>query len=161
MEQQVLTLLEKSILFRGCKLEKISSLLKEVSSYRENFSLGEKVFTKKGEIGRVGILLNGSLAVFSAEENGTPLNTLKEGDLFGVSVLFGNIGAPTLIKAKTCAEVLFIDEEKMEPLWENSLIRKNLVSFLTDRICFLNKKISAFTAGSTEGKFARFLLQNV
>ncbi len=160
MEKHFLMLLEKCALFRGHKKEEILPLLNEVSSYRETFSSGEEILTRKGENGRIGILLKGKLTVFSCEENGTPLNTLQEGDLFGVSVLFGNCGARTCIKAKTEAAVLFIEEEKMEPLWEDKEIRKNLVSFLTDRICFLNQKISNFTAGSAEGKLARYLLQN-
>lgn len=160
MKKTLLLLSEKCPLFRGSEPEKIQSLLKKTGSYSEIFSSGEAVLTKTEKCGRIGVILKGSLTVFSAEENGTPLNHLGEGNLFGVSVLFGNCGAETFIRAKTKAEVLFIDEEKTEPLWEDKIIRKNLISFLTDRICFLNRKIRSFTAGSAEGKLALYFAQN-
>ncbi len=138
----------------------IAGLLKKTCSYQEIFSSGEEVLTKTQNGGRIGVILKGSLTVFSGVENGTPLNHLAEGNLFGVSVLFGNCGAETCIRAKTKAEILFIDEEKTEPLWEDKVIRKNLITFLTDRICFLNRKIRSFTAGSAEGKLAMYFAQN-
>ncbi len=160
MNKTHLLLSEKCPLFRGSDPERLEELLEKTCSYKECFSSGEEIVTKNEEGGRIGVILKGSLAVLSAVENGTPLNHLGEGNLFGVSVLFGSCGAETCIRAKTKAEILFIDEEKTEPLWEDKIIRKNLIRFLTDRICFLNRKIRSFTVGSAEGKLALYFAQN-
>ena len=160
MKKTLQVLSEKCPLFSGSDSERIRCLLEKTASYRKSFSAGEEILTKTEVCGRIGIILKGGLTVFSAVENGTPLNHLGEGNLFGVSVLFGNCGAETYIRAKTKTEILFIDEEKTEPLWEDKIIRKNLIRFLTDRICFLNRKIRSFTAGSAEGKLATYFAQN-
>lgn len=159
MTEAVLSVLEGCALFRDCAPDKIRLLLKKCSAASHRFSPGDEIFLSEQNLQRFGIVISGSLTVYAPGEERTPLNHLKTGNLFGVSVLFGSPGAGTRILAASEGEVLFIGEDQAEALWEDKLIRRNLISFLTDRICFLNRKIASFTAKGAEGKVARLLTQ--
>lgn len=160
MEETVLNALELCALFRGFERNRIPEILRLCKAERQNFSAGDQVLTEKETRRRIGILLEGNLTVFAPGDDLTPLNRLKTGSLFGVSALFGSPGADTRIRAENDGMLLFINEDCAEVLWEDRIIRKNLISFLTDRICFLNRKIAAFTAKGAEGKLARHLSQH-
>ena len=55
-------------------------------------------------------------------------------------------------------EVLFIPADTVKYLLENDkTVMYNYVNFLSDRICFLNRKISCLTAGSVERRLALYL----
>ena len=159
MEEKKLDVLESCALFRGLNRKQISLRLKECDATEQVFFQGDELRAEIDGKQNFGILLEGALTVYAAGEETTPLNRLKPGSIFGVSALFGSPGAKTRICAKSAGVVLWIGETKAEPLWEDRIIRKNLISFLTNRICFLNRKIASFTAKGTEGKLARHLSQ--
>ena len=85
---------------------------------------------------------------------------LESGDTFGVANLFSSTEQfVSLIVAKKACRVLFFSEETVALLLrEDTTFCMNYIHFLSDRICFLNTKISCFTAGSPERKLAFFLL---
>ena len=159
MEEGKLSVLENCALFRGLGSKEISKHLDECNALEQAFSQGDEIHTQQAGKQQIGILLSGSLTVYAAGETLTPLNRLKAGSVFGVSALFGSPGANTRIFAESSGVVLLISEAKAETLWENQTIRRNLISFLTNRICFLNRKIASFTAKGAEGKLARHLSQ--
>ncbi|MBE6712198.1 MAG: Crp/Fnr family transcriptional regulator [Ruminococcaceae bacterium] len=159
MKEAVSQVLETCPLFRGCDRSKIELLLEQSRALRYPFSPGDEFFTENAGERRIGILLFGALTVYAPGEENTPLNRLKPGGLFGVSALFGSPGANTVVRAESEGELLFIGEEQAEVLWEDKCVRSNLISFLTDRICFLNRKIASFTAKGAEGKLVRYLSQ--
>lgn len=159
MTEAVLSVLATCALFRDCEPSKITRLLEKSGGKLQRFSAGEEISLSEGDLQRFGVLISGTLTVYAPGEDKTPLNHLKAGNLFGVSVLFGSPGAGTRIFAESESEVLFIVEDRAEVLWEDRLIRRNLIWFLTDRICFLNRKIASFTAKGAEGKVARLLSQ--
>ncbi len=159
MEEDKLSILQSCALFRGFDQDRIAKFLKECKAELQSFSQGNTFFLEKNGSCKVSILLRGFLTVFAPGEEKTPLNHLKPGSVFGVSALFGSPGANTRIYAESDGEILFIDEEHAQILWEDRTIRSNLISFLTDRICFLNRKISSFTAKGAEGKLTRHLSQ--
>lgn len=146
-------------LFRGFGAEDIEELLHRITSDREGFSSGEKVCLEKDGACRMGILLSGALKVLSPSDN-TILNRLEPSSLFGVSCLYGEKSAETVIVAAKASTILFLNGEDSEVLWENSKLRKNLISFLTDRIRFLNRKIASFTAHGSDEKLLCYLQQN-
>lgn len=146
-------------LFQGFCAEEIDKFLLSIASDREIIPSGGKVCLAKDQTSRIGILLSGALKVFSPSD-GTILNRLEPGSLFGVSCLYGEKSAETVIIAAKTSTILFLNGEDSEKLWENSKLRKNLISFLTDRIRFLNRKIASFTAHSSEEKLLCYLQQN-
>ena len=159
MEEEKLGILEQCALFRGLDRKQIAECLQKCAPFEQIFSQVDEIVTRRNGAVCLGFLLSGTLTVYAAGEALTPLNHLREGSVFGVSALFGSPGANTHIHGESAGVVLLIDEARAEILWEDRIIRKNLISFLTNRICFLNRKIASFTAKGAEGKLARHLSQ--
>ena len=147
-------------LFLGCTDTEVLSILKRSGVVLENVPAKKKISTEEDGQGRLGILLSGEILVSSPGEKSAVLNHLKPGNLFGISAFFGSKGAKTELVTKKECLVLFIREDRAEPLWQNTKIRKNLISFLTDRICFLSQKIATFTEGNAKGALSRYLLEH-
>ncbi len=147
--------LQSCPLFSGYDEEKLPLLLKQCRAKETTFSSGEEIPTKEENFGILGILLSGALAVRG--KKGALLNRLDPGALFGVSHLFGGAGADTKILCDKTSKVLLIRQDMAEVLWDDRIIRNNLLSFLTGRICFLNEKIASLTAGDAEEKISHFL----
>ena len=105
----------------------------------------------------LGIVLSGKLEVRG--NDGTPLNQLSSGSMFGVANLFStHPKPPTKIIAKQKSEVLLLDETTLETLFSaDARVMRNYLRFLTDRIWFLNWKIQLFSADSAEKKLLIFL----
>ncbi len=146
-------------LFSGFEAGEIEAFLHGIGAYRESFPSGEEIRLEKDGTTRMGILLSGGLKILSPSDD-TILNRLEPSSLFGVSCLYGEKSAETVIIASKASTVLFLSGEDSQVLWENRALRKNLISFLTDRIRFLNRKIASFTAHSSEEKLLCYLQQN-
>lgn len=108
----------------------------------------------------LGVLLSGRAQVLGlAKEKKPVLNTLHSGDFFGAASLFGNTCTITEIIATEACEAVLLDEKTVEQLLQNDYaLTRNYIGFLTEKICLLNQKIAAFTAGSAEKKLARYLV---
>lgn len=159
MKTNILNVLCTCPLFSHCSESEIEHTVQRCEGVMETFSPKSEIFSDKKEERRLGILLSGRAKVLSAGEKITVLNRLSAGDLFGISAFFGSEGAGTkIISEKECL-VLFIEESHSDPLWQNKVIRKNLFRFLTDRICFLNRKIASFTEGSAKNTLFRYFKQ--
>lgn len=154
-----ITLLDNTPLFKGVD---VSLLFQDPNGYFiTEFTAGEEIYSPKNRQKHLGLILSGTASVFSADENaGVLLRLLEKGDTFGVATLFSKRESfVSLILAKKPCRVLFFKEETISDLLKNdAAFCMNYVRFLSDRICFLNTKISCFTAGSPERRLAFFLL---
>ena len=159
MEKIQSELLRNTILFRGVEPAVLEELIREAGGYTLPFLPEEEILTSPEGNSRLGILLSGSVTVYSHREHPVLLNRLRQGSLFGVSALYGEQPAATLLLGKEKGEIFFLDAARAEVLWANPTIRKNLISFLADRIRFLNAKIASLTAHGAEGKLLRHLIQ--
>ena len=142
-------------------------LFKGLSDSQKNVAEGyiEEIFTaEKGDElyknGHIGFLLEGAAAIKRCgNETEITMRTLKGGDIFGSASIFGNWQED--LSKTVCAtrcKVGYISEEKFKALLtEIPEISLNYIGYLTDRIRFLNRKIDAFTAGSSESKIFEFL----
>jgi len=111
----------------------------------------------------VGILLEGRAAVHSADGGrNVRLRTVGCGALFGVATLFSCQNPfPTRITAASRCRVLFLEAEAFrELIRQDSRANEAFMTFLCDRVVYLNKRIAAFTAGSAERRLALFLCDN-
>ena len=109
----------------------------------------------------VGILLSGRGVIYSADKDrSTILRFVAPGSMIGVAGIFA--ATPPDTRTLACgdgkSEMFFIRKESFEKLLESDpSFRNNLVTFLADRISFLNSKINYVTAGSAERKLAMFI----
>lgn len=142
-------------------------LFKDVESSFEYRDLGDIKDFKKNECiyecnnytKALGILLSGKAKAVSGE---VALKEFLAGSVFGAAAIFANHDTyVSKIVAKSSCEVLFISEEKLKELFSKyPQTAINYISFLSSKICFLNEKISLFTANSVESKLYTYLSNN-
>lgn len=118
---------------------------------------GEKFDTEHSSL---FIILDGSASVYGrSKSQPVILNTLKKGRVFGMASLFGERCASTSIVAKDNCIYAVIPQKCVEDMLKRDIgFTKNYVCFLSDKIRFLNKKITFFTSGSSEKKLAGYIL---
>ena len=88
------------------------------------------------------------------------IRTITSGDVFGAASVFGDwqVGMSSIIANEIC-DVIYITEENLCKIIEDyPQISLNYITYLSDRIRFLNRKIDAFATKSTEERLYEFLL---
>ena len=127
------------------------------------FSPGQIVYSSDTEGDRIGILISGEAEIHTiGGEARTLLKAAKAGQMFGVANLYAADAAfPTVIRAKTATEILFIEGDVFRAFIEGDPgVLRFYLEFLSKKIVYLNRKIATFTAGSAEHRLALFLLEN-
>lgn len=128
--------------------------------------LGKPVKVDKGEQlyknGMLGIIQSGTATIKRHNDIGDAITirTISQSELFGAASVFGNWkdGMSSII-ADTACEVLYITEEKFSDILKlYPQMSLNYITYLSDRIRFLNRKLDAFTAKSTEERLYEYLL---
>jgi len=146
-------LLAETFLFRGCD---VNSVRQNVLSDVKNYQAGDKVYTRESSPESLGIVLAGRL---QAEKNGVIMRVLEPRDIFGVAALFnkGNGYVSDIIAVKN-SRVLFLTQDVLVKLMrEDFAVAENYLSFLSGRVCYLNRLIADYTENSAQGKLASFL----
>lgn len=153
-----------TFMFKGLDNAEIQRLLNDAEIEICSFENGEKIFTEFDFERKIGFVLDGTCEVKKTrnERASIPLNSLTKGDSFGIlSIFSGGEKYPTEINAKKAATVLFIPKDDVVRLVEiHPKIAKNIICFLSDRVNFLNDKISTFSADNVEQKFSNYLMIN-
>lgn len=108
---------------------------------------------------RIGFVLSGRALVQTDDASRRVLlRALSAGDAFGVAGMFSEAPSVSKIYADGNCRCLFLSERAVSHLLDiNEAFRKNYVGFLSDRIRFLNRKITYLTAGSAERRLAIYL----
>lgn len=92
------------------------------------------------------------------------LKYLVSGDSFGYTKLFSgdDYKQVTVLFAKEKTVTLFISEQTVKELIESyPQLAINIISVLTDKIRFLNRKIDSFTSPTTESRLLKYLISCV
>ncbi|MBQ8683665.1 MAG: Crp/Fnr family transcriptional regulator [Clostridia bacterium] len=137
---------------------------REVAHCRTLGDCEERTYRKGAVIYDAGVsrralamVLEGALRVLHGK---VVMKALYPGDVFGAAALFGSSEPyPSTVLAETDCRVVFIPQETVSA-WMASVPRvgENYICFLSDRIRFLNRRLSTLTAGQTDGKLWRYLL---
>ncbi len=154
--------LKNTFLFKGLDKSKAEVLIKTLRDPPLTFfDKNQTVFPSSAGRDYMGFIVSGQCTVLS-EKDGTPviLNTLGESAPFGVLNLFGdNEQFPTKIVAKKKSTVLFLSKAQIRELFDlSSEVSMNFILFLSDRIRFLNGKISEFVKNTATQKLAKYIL---
>lgn len=158
---RALTELKKNFLFRGCDEEVFEEHINENTSVINHFAAKETIYEPKNYKKSIGVVLSGKAVVYSFDgARQVLLRTFGAGEVFGVAALFSSDDDfVTSIYAKTDCDVLFIgDEAVYSMIDEDAAVRKNYITFLSEKIRFLNRRITCFTAGSAERRLSLYLL---
>ena len=124
------------------------------------FSSGEEIpWFRDGER-LLTLILEGQGVVCSPDDDRhVILKTALPSDLFGVSILFSDEQPVSTVRAKGQLIALCLPASTIRRLLDcNADFRMRYIAFLSEKICFLNKKIASFTAGSVERRLARYLM---
>lgn len=101
------------------------------------------------------LLIEGTAESFQGQ---TLLTKFGPSDIFGAASLFCNKRYPTIIKAKSQGIVVCISKDVIIDLMSANInFAQKYVSFLSDKIYFLNQKIDAFTSDNTDNKVIKYL----
>jgi len=156
LDETALSLLLKTALFKSLSSEQLQNLLVNRGSLRD-FTAGEILYDPHHFQRAIGIVLKGRLKVSTESE--VVLNQLNAGSMFGVAGLFlEREEYVTLIRALTPSQVFFLTADDLENLFkEEYLICQNYLRFLSQRIVFLNQRISSFVAPNPAEALYAFL----
>lgn len=147
----------KSFLFGGLTDDEIQSVLSLAS---EPVTVPKN--TELYKVGQVGVLLNGSALVCRSGDTGCEVNvrTISSGDVFGVASVFGSWKeGKSKISAKTECTVVYFSEEMLREIFARfPAVTYNYITFLSDRIRFLNARVDAFSVGSAVQKLYEYLV---
>lgn len=159
MENEILNALKSSFIFSSLDAENIEAIFAKSNFRIEEYQKGSAIaYIQKG-INHIGIIISGEAKVYASGGKAL-MNILRAGNTFGVSSLFSDKKSVSEIIASKSTKVLFISENDFQKMLGHPIIRNALISFLTDRIRFLNGKISSFSQNSAEKKLASFILEN-
>jgi CRP-like cAMP-binding protein len=150
-------------LFKDVSPDYTQRYINEKSFRVLKFNQHDTVYSQASADSCVGIILNGIATVSSDTGNSNfTLRTLSRGDIFGIANLYAKEKPfPSVICAKSSLECILINGNAFREFIENdpNILRKYL-SLLSNKIVYLNQKISVFSAGSTEKKLAVFISEN-
>ncbi len=149
----------KHALFNGLDREHLSNIFRQHDCSIYTFEPGDLIFSPSEHQKKIGLLLSGHASITTKDQSkNTLLRFLQEGDLFGISNLFCDEPFVSIIHAEKSCRVFFLPKAAICALMEtNPVFLYRYLSFLSGRICYLNRKIGYLTGGSAERRLALYL----
>ena len=162
MKKSVLSALCECPVFAGLKeqdVEKIAEKYMTLSATEKN----EIIFSENKYTRSLVIIIKGKVSVIKKSGNSEILmNILSKGDIFGMATLFyEKENYLTEIKALEKVTLAIIDKENVKNIFsEFPEVSENYIRILSEKIHFLNKKITTYTKAETLQKVSSFILQH-
>ena len=113
-------------------------------------------------VGSIGIILSGNARICRMDDTGesVTVRNISEGELFGVAGVFGEWSKEKshIVATKPC-RVLYITEAQLRSiLMQYPTVAVNYITFLTEKIKFLNRRTDTFSAKSASHKLYEHLI---
>lgn len=148
-----------TVLFRNTDKKLTEELLTEKNSVLLA-KKGETIYTPEKFSRSLGIVIDGVCrAKNTCGNKSVLLNEFRSGDIFGAAALFTDDDCyVSEIEAVSDCTIIFITQNTAENFIEqDSMFAKNYITFLSDKIRFLNRKINRFTAKTPEDRLLEYL----
>ncbi len=144
-------------LFQGLSADEMDRCLGMAATQEQAYAKGDVVYDVQNVHRALAFVLEGHLRVFHGK---VVMNDLHPGDVFGAAALFGSTEPyhSTVVAVTDCRLLLIPQETVSQWMAEIPKVGENYVRFLSDRIRFLNRRLSTLTAGPTDDKLWRYLL---
>ncbi len=159
--EEIISVLRTAPLFRGTSEDSLTQLL-VAHGVTIKETLATQYVRDEGPPA-LGILLAGRASILSSdEEKHVILRNVTAGEVFDAAVLF-LIDPPPMsrIVALTDCTTLFIEASAVRALMTRSpAFLDAYLTFLAERVQFLNRRIRCYTAGSAERRLALYLADN-
>lgn len=124
-----------------------------------SYSKNDIVFSKETYSPVICIIIKGEARVSKGD---TVISHLKDGEIFGAAFLYNqSYEFENTVTALTPLKVVIIEKSGVDELIKcDSSISFNYISYLSERIGFLNSKIEGYTKPSAEEKLMLYLKKN-
>ena len=136
-------------------------LVSVLSTYGKSvsYSKNDIVFSRETYSPVICIIIKGEARVSKGE---TVISHLKDGEIFGAAFLYNQAYEfENTVTALTPLKVVIIEKSGVDQLIKrDSSISFNYISYLSERIGFLNDKIEGYTKPSAEEKLMLYLKKN-
>lgn len=164
MERIVEKLLRHPI-FKNCSRELLLNALNESGGAQQiNCVKGQLICSPDKNNRRLYVIIKGKARV-TKEKNGRRviMSTLNEGDVFGAASMYCERDYfITTVTAEEKCSVLSLSRDFTDYIFKHDIsVAEDYISFLSDRIYFLNERIDAFTGGTAEQRLAAFLCTRI
>lgn len=163
MKKSVLESLSQCPIFKNISKDDLCTIAEKYAS----FSVCEKhevIFSENNYTRSLVIIIKGSASVTKQSNNSKILmSILKKGDIFGMATLFyEEENYLTQITALEKVTMAVFSKENVKKIFSlYPAVSENYITILSEKIHFLNKKISTYTKSETIQKVASFILQYV
>jgi len=149
---------EELFLFKGLS-DTETAEIKAFLSKPKKFSKGEIIYSADNFQNAIGFIIKGK--AFAITNNGCELymKTFEKGATFGAAAVFGG-GEKyvSTIISKTATEVLFLSEDALKKIFlKFPKASINYVTFLSDKIRFLNAKLNLISCSDSEDTVLNYL----
>lgn len=158
---EYISLINHLFLFKNvdfCSIESKYDLLKDL--ILREYNAGDVILSSNEPPIGIGILVYGNALISTSNQNNSPtLRSLSVGDTFGAASLFSKSrDYSTTVISDNASKVVYISKDKVNHLCQSEPnIAMNYIRFLSDRVSFLNTKVSTFSAQTTEAKVAYYI----
>ncbi len=143
-------------LFKGLDQNQISKLhLSGITHFKK----GEIIFSDSNFNNAIGFIIKGSAVAVSNNHNETFLKTFSANMCFGAAAVFGgNNTYVSTITAKSDCDILFITENELQSIFKKfPQTAINYITFLSDKVRFLNNKLCVISCISAEDTVLTYL----
>ncbi len=156
-----LQLLKKLFLFCNVDFNELDRRYSVSANVTEaEYKAGEIILSTDEKPVGIGIVSSGKALISTSVHGNAPmLRSLSAGDTFGAASLFmKERGYATGVVSDTESTIIYIPLETVRYLCAQvPQIAMNYIEFLSDRIAFLNTKVSTFSAQSADGRIAYYI----
>lgn len=140
---------------------RVSEILAMPGVQTADFADGDVIFAD-GTPAALGVLVRGGAEIVrtSGAEGEVLLRTLAAGDAFGAATLFCAESAGTRVRAKGDARAVFLPRSAVEAVFAaDPRAAVGYITFLSEKIAFLNARLATFTAENAEARLAGYILR--
>lgn len=139
--------------------EEECKLIEEMVSAPVFYKKGQLVYDEENYKRAIGVVKSGALTVKTNQGENVIIRSLKSGETFGVSAVFGEENRfVSKIYAEKDSEILFLSEETLKQIFVKFPVTvENYIRLLSKKIRFLNSKISLLSVKNAEQRVYEFL----
>lgn len=150
---------DEFFLLKGLKdieKEELLSLFPEPQEFKK----GDIIYSAEKFSNAIGFIKSGKAEAIGSGDKSLLMKTFDEGTSFGAAAVFNNDEKyVSTIKAKTDMEIIFLSEKFLIEIFKRfPKTATNYISFLSDKIRFLNKKLSLLSCSNTEDTVFNYIL---
>lgn len=150
--------LKKTKIFKDADESLLKTVLKDYAK-TVSYHKSDVVLSKENYSPVICIIIKGEARVSKGD---TVISHLKSGEIFGAAFLYNqNYNFENTVTALSSLKVVIIEKNGIDYLIENDKsVSFNYISYLSERIGFLNSKIEGYTQSSAEEKLLLYLQKN-